>query len=145
MEKGRILYKIKELDISIIRNILNEKDKDFKFMALTPTQIQVIEYGLKHIDENIYQKDLEKVVNLRRATISGVLQTMEKNGLISRIIDIKDTRTKKIILNQKAIDIYNIHKSRLEKLESDMIKNISKDELKIFLEVLNTMNKNINI
>ena len=31
----------------------------------------------------IYQRDLEKDLNLRRATLSGILNTMEKNNLLS--------------------------------------------------------------
>ena len=48
-------------------------------------QMQIIKYILKHDGKTIYQRDLEEVFNLRRATISGILKTMEKNNVIIRV------------------------------------------------------------
>ena len=80
MNKEKVLYQIKTLDKLILRNyICDNKDKNSDYFV-TPTQIQVIEYMIEHDDEEVYQKDLEKALDLRRATLSGVLQTMEKNN-----------------------------------------------------------------
>ena len=79
--------------------------------------MQILEYMFKHQDQEIYQKDLEKVLNLRRATVSGVLKTMEKNNLIERIIDSNDTRTKKIVLSNNAQKVFESSKEKIESLE----------------------------
>lgn len=76
--------------------------------TMTPTQMQIIEYILEHDGSCVYQKDLENVLKLRRATVSGVLQTMEKNDFIERVIDKNDTRVKKIILNKKTSKIFYV-------------------------------------
>ena len=87
--------------------------------------MQILEYMFKHQDQEIYQKDLEKVLNLRRATVSGVLKTMEKNNLIERIIDSNDTRTKKIVLSNNAQKVFESSKEKIESLEKKCISGIN--------------------
>ena len=74
--KDRILYQIKSLNKSVVRTLLSNIECSINFDKIpTPTQMQILEYIIKN-DKEVYQKDLETILNLRRATISGVLQTM---------------------------------------------------------------------
>lgn len=149
MEKKDVIYQIKSLEKLYIRTLI---PVNFEKLELgigpsvsipTPTQMLIIEYGIMHSNEGVFQKDLENVLNLRRATVSGVLQTMEKNGLVERVTDSEDERTKKIILKQKAIDVYKENIGRIKKLEAIVTKNISQDELEIFFNVINKMKCNL--
>ena len=97
-----ILYQIKTLEKLVIRSLLEEKEIH---CLPTPTQIQIIEY-IQNQKEDVYQKDLEKNLNLRRATVSGVLKTMEKNHIVKREESLTDGRTKKIVLSPQAKKIF---------------------------------------
>lgn len=145
MERTKLLYKIKNLDKIIVRKLLsNFCVENEGFLAPpTPTQMQIIEYIIKHMEENVYQRDLETVLNLRRATVSGVLQTMEKNELIERVIDSEDTRAKKIMLNEKAKKIFIDSRKKLENLEKIMAEGIPEEEIEIFYKVIEKMEENI--
>lgn len=147
MSEKSILYKLKAVDKIVVRKLvgnlcLSGKDIELKNVP-SPSQMEIIEYILKHIDEDIYQKDLEEVLNLRRATISGILQTMEKNGFIKRVTDEYDTRTKKIILDEKAKSMYLERCKELQKLEKAALDGISEDELKVFYDVLDKVKTNL--
>jgi DNA-binding MarR family transcriptional regulator len=145
MDDNKILNEIKLLDKMIFRELVsNNGIKNKENQLPTPTQIQIIEYILDNKNKDIYQKDLEKVLNLRRATVSGVLHTMEKNGLIKRITDESDTRTKKIILNDKIPKRFNDCSKKIKKIENKIIKDISDKDLKVFLKVISKMKENIN-
>ena len=150
MKSHENLYKIRSLEKMIIRLFIDEKEfipeqcnlkKQIIFPK--PTQLQIIAYILKHKNEDIYQRDLENVLKLRRATVSGVLKTMEKNGFITRITDKEDTRIKKIILNKNAEEIFEKSEKKLDELEKIVIKDISKTDLKIFSNVIDKMKENI--
>lgn len=141
MNKNRVLYQIKTLENMILRNLTSDNEE--LSLILTPTQMLIIEYILKHENEDIYQKDLENILNLRRATVSGVLQTMEKNGLLERISHLEDARLKRIILKESAKSIFLKSKHKMEKLEKIVVKDISSEELKTFLKVINMMKKNL--
>lgn len=144
MANINVLYEIKSLEKDIVRTFLNNKDIDIpENIFPSPTQIQIIECILESKNQEINQKDLENILNLRRATISGVLQTMEKSGLIKRVTNENDIRTKKIILNEKTKEIFERKRKTIENTEKKIIKNISEEDLETFLKVLNTMKENI--
>lgn len=146
MREDKILFQIKSLEKIIARSIFKD-DKIFdcklNIPAPTGTQMQIIDYILEHFNEDIYQKDLEDVLKLRRATVSGVLQTMEKNNLIVRTISTQDTRVKKIVLNEKAKEIFSNNSKKINKLEEIIVKDISKEELNTFISVISKMKHNI--
>lgn len=145
MKEERLLYQIKSLEKMIFRALIQEKDnvEDFSCKHPTPTQMQIMEYILEHRSEEIFQKDLEKVLNLRRATVSGVLQTMEKNDLIKRVSCTMDARIKKIILNPKAEEMFKEKEKRMQEFELIVSKGISPKELEIFSKVLKKIKQNV--
>lgn len=140
MKNRRVMYQIKSLEKSLLRH---NKDKSIKDKEITPTQMEILIYIFKNEDKDIYQKDLENVLNLRRATVSGVLQTMEKNNLITRITDTEDTRAKKIILNEETKNIFLRHLKQFEEIEKVIVDGISEEELEIFFEVIQKMKNNV--
>lgn len=141
MEK-RVLFQIKSLDKEIFRILVGDENQDCSKKP-TPTQMHIIKYILDNPNKEIHQKELEEVLNLRRATISGVLQTMEANGLITRVVDLNDTRTKKIILDEKTKEIFLKNKEKLDRMEKYVKKGISKEDLNTFFDVIEKMKENI--
>ena len=124
-----LLYEIKSLEREIFRNFI--KSSGFNDGKIpTPTQMLIVQHLLKN-NGVTYQRDLEDVLNLRRATVSGVLQTMEKNGILERTVS-EDRRVKKVILNKDAKKFFDNKKEIFEKLEKKMILNVSEDDLKVF-------------
>ena len=98
-----VLYKIKDLDLRILRMFQSDGNKLCD--RLTPSQIRIITYLCEN--KVLYQKDIEKNLNLSRATISGILSTMEKNNIISRCVSECDLRSKKIVLNEDIKKIFD--------------------------------------
>lgn len=144
MKSANVFYEIKALEKSIIRTFLAKQDVDIpENIFPSPTQFQIIECILESPNQEINQKDLEKRLNLSRATISGVLQNMEKSNLIKRVTNKEDVRTKKIILNEKTKELFEKKRKTIEKTEQEIIKNISEEDLETFLKVLNIMKENI--
>lgn len=140
MKKG-IYCQIKDLEILIVRILFNTAKLD-KFRPPTITQARIMDYILEHKEE-VYQKDLEKALNLRRATVSEVLKTMEKKNLIKREKNSLDARSKKIILLENSKCSHNKIKNNIARLEETLIENITKEELEIFTVVLKKMQYNL--
>ena len=141
MEKLRVTYQIKNLNHEIIRYICETKVEKKEFP--TPAQMQILHYILSKKGDKVYQRDIGNALNLRRATLSEILKTMEKNGLIYKIPDKNDTRIKEIILSDKAIINFETVKKSLNSAENVVTKGIDKKDLDIFLSVLAKMNQNI--
>lgn len=144
MEDKNIFNSIKELEKGIVRKIMSETSHDEIHSKPSIAQMQIIKYILKHDGKTIYQRDLEEVFNLRRATISGILKTMEKNNVIIRVCDPNDARGKIVILSDDAKKFFKEKETLFKKIETVLKKDISKEELEIFYKVILKMRDNIN-
>ena len=144
MEDKNIFNSIKELEKGIVRKIMSETSHDEMYSKPSIAQMQIIKYILKHDGKTIYQRDLEEVFNLRRATISGILKTMEKNNVIIRVCDPNDARGKIVIISDDAKKFFKEKETLFKKLETVLKKDISKEELEIFYKVILKMRDNIN-
>lgn len=141
MEDKSVLFLLKDLEKKILRFFL--ANQDVNMPKPTPTQLQIIWYLIKKGEAGVYQKELESLFSLKRATVSGVLQTMEKNGLIYRVIDENDTRTKKIYLQAKTKKLFLEGQEKLKQIEQQLIQNISKEEMESFKKTLEKMIHNV--
>ena len=144
MEDKNIFNSIKELEKGIVRKIMSETSHDEMYSKPSIAQMQIIKYILKNDGKIIYKRDLEEVFNLRRATISGILKTMEKNNVIIRVCDPNDARGKIVILSDDAKKFFKEKENLFKKIETVLKKDISKEELEIFYKVILKMRDNIN-
>lgn len=137
-----ILCKIKELEIYVIRLLFNDAEGK-RINPPTVTQTRIINYLYEHQDEEVYQKDIERGLNLRRATISEVLKTMEKRGLIEKTINPTDARSRKIVIIKSKEAKNEEIKSNIRRVENTLRKNISQEELVSFSLTLEKMQQNL--
>lgn len=103
----------------------------------------MIEYLFNRQDEDVYQRDLEEHFSMRRSTVSRMLQLMERNGLVVRTSVGSDARLKKITLTPKAIAAHEQILKGREKVEQQMNKGISEQELQTFFQVLDKIKANL--
>lgn len=137
-----IICEIKELDSLIIRKNINY----FKDLFGNPAGFRqniIIVYLIDHQNEKVYQKDLEKLFDIRRSTITGILKTMEKNSLIKRLDSVDDGRCKEVILTESAKNNYKNLRFFLNKLESNLVGGISEKDLHTFFKVVDKMKENL--
>ncbi len=142
MYDNDILYEIKEIDMLIVRKILSDAKKN-KDLPFSPIQGKIINYLVEKKEKIVYQRDLEKFLSLRRSTISGILQTMEKNNFIKRLDVLEDGRVKRIVLTQKSIEEYSKIRRKCAKIQQDIAKGIKKEDLDIFFRVSKQIKKNL--
>lgn len=141
--EDKLLYNLHLLNKLIAREFICN-NKDLFCGDPSATQMIIMNYILNHQNEDIYQKDLEEALHLRRATVSGVLQTMEKHELIERVLCDNDVRCKKIILKEKAKKMFDVKKMEFFKLEEVIKKSLSDEEIEIFCHIIESMQNNIN-
>lgn len=89
---------IKKVNNSVTRNA----DKFAQTLGLTSVQISIIDYIAHNEDKDVFQRDIEKEFNIRRATATSSLKLMEDRNLITRTSVKKDARLKQLKLTPKA-------------------------------------------
>lgn len=138
-DKHIVGYEIHTLDKMIKRAIdtLTEK-KDLPRM-----QNWIISLLYDNPSEDIYQKDIEAQFRIPRSTVTGILQSMEKEGFLIRESVPGDARLKRLVLTKKGIaHKLSIMKS-MDHIEQMLKTDIPAEKLNTFFEVVHLMERNI--
>lgn len=138
MEKQDLGRKIKVLSNQIRRKV--EKDLTNGSIKVPITQSRIIGFLYKEsFKRDIFQKDIEEEFEIRRSSVTNVLQLMEKNGYIKRISVADDARLKKIILTDKGLEIQQAIVKVLEEVENSLRATYSEEELSKLLYLLDKL------
>ncbi len=141
MKDKSISLEIKKIDSLIVRKIM-AYNKDAIY-HLTPVQIVVIKYLIKNKDSVVYQKDIEKKLGLRKSTVSGILGTMIKNGIITRTDSTNDLRSKEIRLTETGYKLDKVMRKKAFEFEKLLQSNINKEDLEVFYKVTKQIQENL--
>ena len=130
---GRIISR--KVDAAVIRSIDDN---------MTVSQAYVIDF-ISNISssDDIFQKDLEKEFDLKRSSVSLMLNNMEKNDLIKRVPVAEDARLKKIVLTEKAIGLSEKISNAIDLVENDLAEGITPEEVEVFYKVLDKIRNNL--
>lgn len=140
MEKHEIGKYIQIVSRQLKRNM----DETLSKYNVTGVQSMVIGYIYKKSKNGeVFAKDIEEEFEMRKATVAGIIQLMESNGLIERKAKEGDCRLKSIVLTPKALEIQAIVKKQVNIAEKNIVKEMTKEEQKQFLTLLKKASINL--
>ncbi|MBP2033680.1 DNA-binding MarR family transcriptional regulator [Clostridium algifaecis] len=124
--------------ISILaRRIHRGIDKEASQYGLTAVQARILGFiYCKSNKKDIFQRDIEEELDIRRSSVTSVLQLMEKNGYINRISVSKDARLKKIIITEKGLEIQKKVYYFILEMEKSLKDELSDQEANILVRSL---------
>ena len=118
---------------------LNENDG----YGLTGMQFAIVSFIAKESTErDVFQKDLEQKFDIRKSTVTGILNTMERDGLLLRETVPYDARLRKMILTDKALQAKQNTEQVIDSVESQLSKGLTEEEITTFLNILEKISKN---
>lgn len=128
----------------LIKRFLDESAKNCELEELTAMQGWIIAYLYHHGNEKeIFQRDLEKQFDIRRSTVTGVLQLMERKGLIVREPVQHDARLKRLKLTPKAISIHETVVQKFRDVENKIRSGLTQEEIDTFFVIIDKIKRNI--
>lgn len=138
-------YKCLGKQISILANKMNRMiNRNISKYGITCIQGKIIGYIYNESSKrDIFQKDIEREFDIRRSSVSSVLNLLQKNGCIERIPSQEDGRLKKIVLTQKGVNIHFDAYKAITEIEDSMQKVLSEEEIHMFFDIITRLNKNI--
>jgi len=139
----KIAKEIKGFDIEIKKIISIKAPIKDKTRDLNPTQLQILRYLSDHENEDICQKDIEKEINLKKASITGALDSMEDKGVIVRVACKDDRRKKFIKVSEHAKKQRDEFIKTIRYIDETLVNGLSEKELQTFFNVLDKMRKNL--
>ena len=138
-----------EMDCGMWINILSHKLKkrmnaNMQSLGLTGVQSRIMHYILvKCTDGPVYQRDVESAFGMSRSTATGILQLMEKNGLILRESVASDARLKSLVPTDKAAHLDAQIGESLRQTEQRLTQGLSDEQIALFLETVAHMSENL--
>lgn len=92
---------------------------------------------------DVFQRDVEKHMEISRASVTSVLQLLEKNGFILRESVKDDARLKKIVVTEKGHRTNEQIHIMLDQLEESLGEGISEEEMQTFISVVQHIKNNL--
>lgn len=139
MEKS-IILEMNDIALDIFK-LLSTRYKKLG-LEVTPVQGRII-MALYSQSNLLCQRDIEENIPCNKSTLSAILNTMEKNGLITRQGSENDSRKKNIILTTKSLEIAEFLKEDNSRISKILGSNITEDEYIIFGQILEKIKTNM--
>lgn len=129
------------LDVS--KNIRYFFDLAMSENGLTSIQSRILGH-LRHAEEekrDVFQKEIEEVFRIKRSSVTSVLQTLEKKGLLVRESVPEDARVKKLVLTDEARRMQVCTYHELGKMEKEIRALFTEEEFWQFLDYMNRIDQ----
>jgi DNA-binding MarR family transcriptional regulator len=133
LDKAAILIKKAALEFDKISNAVLEK------YDLTTAQYKVMMYLYEESEKGVRIVDLEKYYSISHPTTIGIVQNLEKKGLVVYQDNPNHARSRFIVPTSKAIQIKKELESVGAKLETELTKNLSEKERRELVVLLRKM------
>ena len=105
-----------------------DRHKDGAGPCLPRTQGMIIGFLMDNVERDIFQKDIEAHFDLKGATVTNMLKSLEKNGFIIRTPMENDARLKRITLTEKAYEREEKIRDNIRTIEGAMKKGFTDEE-----------------
>lgn len=132
----------------LFKQINNVYEKDInnqlKGLGITSSQCEVLDYLFHSDKEEVNQKDIEKALNLKNPTVTGILQRLDEKGFILIVPNGKDKRKKNVHLTEKAYDIQRKMESDRRRIDKNLTLGMSKREIQALQKMLNRVLYNVS-
>lgn len=129
-DKVAILIKKTEL---VIEKLSNRVLAPYE---LTHTQYKILMLLCREPERSFRQIDIETHFGMTNPTVTGILQNLEKKGLIRRIPNPDDKRSKLLMLTEQTLGMKEELCALGESIERQITANLSEDESRQLIELL---------
>ena len=102
-----------------------------------PTGVQgwILGYLCENQGREIFQRDIQEHFSIRRSTVTGILQLMERNGLITRSSVERDARLKKLELTPRGVELHERVERSIRQVEDRLSQCLTPEEKATFLTI----------
>ncbi len=128
---------------SISQKSMVASNQAMKDLKINQQQARVIAYIAENQDKGLIQKDLAEVFHRRGASITSMLQGLERNGYIERRIPKDNERQKKLYILPKGLSIVQQINQIFDRSESNLISSLTENERVEFLRILEKIDQNL--
>lgn len=148
LTKERCLKIDRNIIFGMIHKVDNQFGRSLDQVALKHDLTGIQALFLKYIydkskTQDVFQKDLEKVFDIRRSSVSTMMSCMEKKGYIIRESIPDDKRIKKIVLTEVGLKKHIEVDNDVNKYKESLLEDFSDEDISLFFNALEMISKKI--
>lgn len=132
---------------NLMRSIMNKSresmEKRVKDMDISSQQGRMISYIAQNEDKGLIQKDLAEVFQRRGASITSMLQGLEKKGYIERRIPEDNERQKNIYALPKGKALVDETNEAFYAAEKELVHALTEEEVQQLTELLRKIDRSL--
>ena len=141
--------------ISELSNIFHEFLVFKKYLELEKRFSNLNKFSVNEIsiinmlghNDNVILKDIIDIIKVPKSTLTGLINKLEKNNLVKRVINDSDKRSYKLELTEKGMEISKEHDEFDKFISSEMLNSLSSYEerqefIKLFGKAVNNAKRN---
>lgn len=134
---------LRELTIAVHRNIGVELS-EHELGDMKGPQSMALGYLIHaSAQDEIYVKDLEKYMKIRKSTASELVSRLEKNGYVKTEKSQKDGRLKRLIVTEEGHAAHDRILQFLQEIDDRLVEGLSKEEVDTLVNLLNRLIQNM--
>ena len=131
--------------VKAINNVFEkELTGQLKTLGITSSQCAVLDFLFQTNKEEVNQRDVERHLNLKNPTVTGLLKRLDEKGFILCVPNATDRRRKNIYLTEKAYDIQRRMETDRKKTEKKLTIGMTKKEVEMLKKGLEKVLYNIS-
>lgn len=140
--KKLIGAEVKSLQNMVSRHIEN-KEKEMGKDRVSAPNLFILKFLQENEGKEVFQRDLEEVLETTKSTCSKVISKMESKGFLKRE-SVADARFNKISLTPLGREIVKTADVHMEEFESKLKRGLTDEQLETFFYCIETMKRNIS-
>jgi MarR family transcriptional regulator, organic hydroperoxide resistance regulator len=127
----------------VCQRMHDEQAKILKRFDLTPRQALVLAYIINHPNDNVTPKVLEAHMRLSNPTVTVIIQSMTKKGLIRREKDPNDRRKYRLHPTEKALRMAELSRNSSLKADKAFYAGVTREEIEALRSILTKIMHNL--
>lgn len=143
MKKNEIEYPFQFYFRSIFHNIKRSIDTYLKPYDLSSQQARILGFIYENQKNGVHlcQTDVEDLMGITGASVTSLLQGLEKKGFIRRVTSSTDERTKELTLAPKGEELINKFITIFNETEKKIMQGMTDEQKDSYLQLLQLINK----
>ena len=137
-------FEIKRMD-NLLKRRIDVMVKKKGIDEITMMHSFIIHYIYDNRDQDIFQKDIEKVFHMNRSTITNMVKYLEDQGYITRRQVPSDARLKKLGLTEQGERLHQIIGEAIRETERKMQNALTPQETEQFIRLSHKIRSQLEV
>jgi MarR family transcriptional regulator, transcriptional regulator for hemolysin len=120
-------------------------DQRFKPLGVTRSQWWVLSHLSRGESEGLSQVELARLLDVGKVTLGGLIDRLEENGVVVRVLDPTDRRSKRVTMSPKGERLLRELEGIALEINRDIMAGITDDDEGRLIDILSRMKHNLKL